>query len=87
MSDEKKTPVMILSGLDAAGKASLLKNVFSNKEGIKVAVILEEIDYEWFGNNFDGDELQIEEEFVRFKNGCLVGIPEEDASQEVCKLA
>ena len=51
--DEDKVPVMILSELDESGKKSLLRNVLSNKEGIKVAIIVDDIDYEWFGNNFE----------------------------------
>jgi hypothetical protein len=44
---------MILSGLDESGKKSLLKNILMNKEGIKVAALVDDIDYEWFGSTFD----------------------------------
>ena len=77
---------MILSGLDIIGKALLLKSIVSNKTGLKVAIIVEEINYEWFGNSFQEDELQIEEEFVRFKNGCYVVIADE-AADEIIKLS
>lgn len=77
---------MILSGLDLIGKALLLKSIVSNKTGLKVAVIVEEINYEWFGNSFQEDELQIEEEFVKFANGCFVVIAD-DPADEIIKLS
>ena len=58
---------MILSGLDESGKKSLLKNILMNKEGIKVAALVDDIDYEWFGSTFDEQDVEIEEEFVKFK--------------------
>lgn len=85
--DEDKIPVMILSGLDESGKKSLLKNILMNKEGIKVAALVDDIDYEWFGSTFDEQDVEIEEEFVKFKNGCLVGMVNDDVSQEVSKIA
>ena len=68
---------MIISGLDLPGKAKILKLVCSNKIGLKVAVIVEEIDYEWFADSFPEEDLEIEEEFVRFTNGCFVVIAED----------
>ena len=69
--EEEKLPVTILSGLKGSGKSSLLKQVFSNQNGLRCAVIVDEIDYEWFATSFPEDDLTIEEEFVRFKNGCF----------------
>ena len=53
---------------------------------MKVAIIVEEINYEWFGNSFQEDELQIEEEFVKFTNGCFVVIAD-DPADEIIKLS
>ena len=76
---------MIISGLDLPGKAKILKLVCSNKIGFKVAVIVEEIDYEWFADSFPEEDLEIEEEFVRFTNGCFVVIAE-DTQLEIIKV-
>jgi G3E family GTPase len=79
--------VTILSGLKGAGKTSLLKHVFSNETGLRVAVIVDEIDYEGFATMFPEKDLEIEEEFVRFKNGCLCVAAGDSLAEELLKLA
>ena len=64
--------------------------MFSNETGLRVAVIVDEIDYEWFATVFPEKDLEIEEEFVRFKNGCLCSTPGDslaNLAEEICKLA
>jgi G3E family GTPase len=76
-----------LSGLKGSGVESLLKQVYLNQNGLKCAVIVDEIDYEGFAETFDENEIEIEEEFVKFKNGCLCCTAGEDLSKEVTKIA
>lgn len=42
-----------------------------------MAVIVEEINYEWFADSFSEDDIEIEEDVVKFKNGCLVVIADD----------
>ena len=88
-AEDTRLPATILSGFLGAGKTTLMNHLLNNRQGLKVAVIVNDmseinVDFDLIQN---GGFSRQEEELVDLSNGCICCTLRDDLLKEVRRIS
>ena len=86
---QKATKIVLLTGYLGAGKTTIVNHILSNREGIRAAVIVNDIGEVNVDASLiqDGGLSQVDGELIPLTNGCICCTLSDDLSRQLSQLA